>query len=524
MKRFTALILVVTLVFSLFIPCASAAERTFQDIPIITVAGTSNCWIMNADNQKVMPDDFDISTILSDDALVKELLAECGKAMLTNKWDTYCDKLVETVLPIWEQQKCDKNGDAQPGQKINRVWSEKTINAKKSDYNEGDYYYNYDWRLDPYESADGLHEYIKAVLKVTGKNQVGLAGRCAGSCVLAAYLDKYGDENLIDTTILYCPTVLGLETLEAVFTGDIAFEKDTVAMYANYYLNYQKPIEDEDVTGLLTCLVQVMKATGALSLTGKALECFLGKFKDNILPRILRESYGSMPGYFAMISSEKLETAISYIFGGVEDEYAGLIGKVRNYSANAQTNLFRNIDSLIEKYDMNIIVIAKYGTPTYPYFSGSNYQSDNSNSVQKQSLGATAAAVDSVLPSDYIENAKRNGTDKYISADGKIDASTCYYPDNTWFFKDVNHTEHHPFVKGLMTYAVRCTDQLTVWNDPGTTQFMRRNAEGVFVTVPADDESDAKWQTEKPVVYFFRMFKYLFRVINTYVKKAFAKK
>lgn len=523
MKKLLSLFLSCLILLSAVLPlCASAAERTLQDIPIVTVPGTSNCHILNEAGKTIVPDNVEISTILEDKELMTDLLTEFGKAVVTDRWETYCDKLVAALAPIWEEQHFDANGDPREATHINRQWTEAKLKKKTSGFAEGDYTFNYDWRFDPYVSADELHEYIQAVLRVTGKQQVGLVGRCYGACVVAAYLEKYGDEGLIDTCIMNCPMAKGVETVDAVFSGEFELDADNVEMYLNYYLNQQKPIEDEDITLFLSSLVTVMAKTCSLQLTGDVLIRLIGKFKDNILPRLLRVSYGSYPGYWGMVGDEAFEKAVRFVFGGHEDEYAGMIQRIRKYHDQVQVPLFDILDSLIAD-GMNIIVITKYGTPAYPYFKGCDYQTDSSCSIYRMSFGATACPIDETLSDEYIAAAKANGTDKYISKDRKIDASTCRYRDSTWFFKDVDHLDLAPFISGLMTYSTACTDQLTVFNDPGTVQFMRRDDNGVFVEVPEDDKSDLKWDTPNFFKAFCNMIKAAFRVIRDLLKNLIKK-
>lgn len=524
MKKTVSVIILMGMLISLFVPVAAAAERTYQDIPLVLLAGTSNTGIYNEAGEKIMPDnDEKTNEVLSDKKLMAELVASFGIALATDKWDSYTDKLCTALDPIWAEQRCDKNGVASDKTHLGWSWSKKTLSKKKSDFGVNDFRFNYDWRIDPFIVADELHEYIKAVLEVTGKPQVGLIGRCYGSCVTSAYLEKYGDENLVDTALFYCPMVKGVETVDALFTGSIKLDGATVSTYLDYYLTQEKPIDDTGLTDFIVNLLAILNTYGVMDFTATGLTSFVNVFIDKIFPRILRMSYAQDPGYWAMVSDERYEEAKEYVFGGCEEEYAALIEKIDNYHYSVQTPLYDIVDSLIEKNDMNICVIAKYGIPTYPFFEGSDYQTDSSNSVSRMSLGATASTINTVLPDEYIENAVSLGTDKYISSDRKIDASTCYYKDSTWFFKDVGHMEYPAFIDGLMVYATRCTDQLTVWNDPGTVQFMARDAAGVFAEVSGNDPSDLKWEKRDPIKSAIAMLEYIVKLLVENVTKLFNK-
>ena len=61
----------------------------------------------------------------------------------------------------------------------------------------------------------------------------------------------------------------------------------------------------------------------------------------------------------------------------------------------------------------------------YPFVKSQDQLSDEIADLEHASFGATVAkSVYDVLPDSYIQAAVANGTDKYISPDKQIDAST----------------------------------------------------------------------------------------------------
>ena len=58
------------------------------------------------------------------------------------------------------------------------------------------YKFRYDWRLDPYETAARLREYIDYMKELTGFDTVSLVGFSQGATVLNTYLTTYGYEDL----------------------------------------------------------------------------------------------------------------------------------------------------------------------------------------------------------------------------------------------------------------------------------------------------------------------------------------
>ena len=75
-KRTLALFLALLSILTLLSPAAAAEDAiVLQDIPIITIPGTSNCHLYNEQNERVIPDDFDVKRdILSNKDLMRDLL------------------------------------------------------------------------------------------------------------------------------------------------------------------------------------------------------------------------------------------------------------------------------------------------------------------------------------------------------------------------------------------------------------------------------------------------------------------
>lgn len=510
MKKLLSLLLAALMCFSCL--AGIAAEIPLQDIPIITIPGTSNTHILNAQGETIVPDAFDLSEFIRDSEKMRPLLTAFGKAIVTDRWDAYCDMLVEELTGIWAPAVYDDNGLPQHGDHTTWTWSKASLPKKTSGFREGDYYFRYDWRMDPLATAQELDQYIDAVLEVTGAEKVAIVGRCYGACVAAAYVTAYGCGK-IDNVIMYMPMALGVETEEALFTGRIALDAPTVRMYADYWLTQEQPLEDEALNDLLAALVNMIYYSGGLHLTAAAVENLVYKFKDNILPRLLRVSYGTYPGYWGMIGDEVYDEAKAFVFDGYEAQYAGLIEKIDRYHYTVQRPLFETLD-MLQAEGMKVTVIAKYGVPTYPYFDGSDYLTDSSNSLTRQSFGATASTINTTLSEEYRAARTEAGYGAYLSADGKVDASTCRYPEQTWFFKDIEHLEMDGYISDLMTYSTQVTRQLTVTDDARYPQFMHKDAEGNVVPLTENDPSDEKWEKESPFASFGRFLRALLRILK----------
>lgn len=492
-RRYLAALLCLILILTAAAPAAIAAEYVMQDIPIIHIPGTSNTWIYQADGTRVVPSNTDLKSVLLNKDFLLKLTRELWKAEATNRWDDYCDTIYDALIPALKGQALDKNGDAAPGTYIRSPWSKDRLPRKTSGFGLYDYYYQFDHRVDPRATAEDLADYIDAVLEVTGKPKVALIGRCYGACVAAAYLAAHGGEGKVDSCVLYCPMTLGIEYLDAIFTGNIVIDPDDLDRFAGYYLEDSKLIGDEALRDLVIALISLMNANGTLDLTVHQIMSVYNKVKTQIMPRILRETFATWPCYWAMVGSETFDEAVRFVFGGNEAEYAGLMEKITAYQNDVKVPLLQILDAL-RAQGMKLSVIAKYNTPQYPLYEGANAQSDNSNSLYRMSFGGTASPIDKTLPDSYLRAAVQNGTAAYISPDCRIDASTCHYPDNTWFIKNAGHLDHSDAIMEVALYTIRRQTQATIRDDAAFPQYSNYDkATRTRTPLTGDDTSSSRW-------------------------------
>ena len=110
--------------------------------------------------------------------------------------------------------------------------------------------------------------------------------------------------------------------------------------------------------------------------------------------------------------------------------------------------------------------------PTASRFRSSHtFLSDGEVAVKDSSFGATCAPNGEVFSKEYLDAAKAAGTDGYISADKKIDASTCRYPDQTWFVKNCSHNNIHTITRTLQLAFLRSGGTLTIHDDVTLPQY-----------------------------------------------------
>jgi hypothetical protein len=206
------------------------------------------------------------------------------------------------------------------------------------------------------------------------------------------------------------------------------------------------------------------------------------------------------------MSAEKYPQAKAYIFrDGREVEYAGMIEKLDAYYENVQLKMDETFDTL-EEAGVDFGVIAKYNVPSLPLYAEADEQADFFTGIENASLGATAAPLDKTLSDSYINSLADK---KYVSPDKKIDASTCRFPDTTWFVKNIVHDDFPDSLHNFIAKFINSNGTMTVFTDTvNYPQYLDYNAEDGSVTpiVGTDPEVPENGSSEKRFSAFIRFF------------------
>lgn len=441
MKKILSVIICVTIILSCFTP-SFASEP--EEYPTIYVIGAHKNDIYNAQGETVYPLNADLG------AIIKETLGPClkelAKGMITNDYTSYAEEFNASWSPIFKDLILDKNGEVTNGSYTRFQTETDHLAGKTSGFGPWDCRFWYDWRESPIKTAHELKAHIDKVMELTGKDKVQLIGRCYGANVITAYLELYKDhaKTYISDISYYSSSVMGVDFMSALFSGQIKIENEALDSFLDYYISEQGLIGDETCATFAVALIELMNQAKMLGVTGDAFMSFVENFKADLFPLILRNTFGGWLSYWAMVTPDLYEQARDFVFNTeeVRAEYAGFIAKADEYYYTVQVNA---IDTMLEMKDAGIkfYIFAKYNFPEFPLYEGATAQGDGDTSVYRQSFGATCADYDKVLSEEYLSAVAPENM-KYISPDKKIDASTCMFPDTTWFVKDLHHNYFAP--------------------------------------------------------------------------------
>ncbi len=514
-KKALSLFLSLTIVFTIcaFAFPSATALKTYADIPVIYVEGQgTTLGIKQPDGSydKVYGIEIPEGYI---EQIVKDNIDVFARAVLTQDWTDFCDVLYEAMAPLYAEIKLDENGEAPNGSRVAWDWSKESINAQtvNGQYEFDQFRYHYDWRMDPYKTAEDLHAYIETVLEVTGQEKVALVGRCLGTCITMAYMEKYDGQYVADH-ILYASALAGVDFCSKAFTGELYLESDGVERFI-YDLDITA---DEMMTDFIRSFVTVANDIYGLDLALWAINNVLPDIKLMVFPRILRDTYASFPSYWAMVGHDDYEKAKEVVFYGAEEgKFDNFIKIIDDYHYNVQVPaaeiLKEQAQAGIDYYN-----ITKYGIQAVPVTDNSEAVSDCYVDIPSASMGATSATVDEDLSDEYIASVEAAGKGKYISPDKKIDASTALFPDQTWFIKNLDH-KNFPDIVNLFMVEMINTEDFNIESNENYPQYIVYDEDtDTLSPMTAENENT----TERWDVSFFDALKTLLNTIIKLIKDA----
>ncbi len=468
-------------------PAASAAAYYENDLPVVYVIGRGT-WIYDKNEKKVYPTDGIEKAIKNN---VNNLATAWIKSLLSpnSDWDALSDAIYDLVEKEYRNFILDNNGEASNGTHVKPNAEPK---AKTSNFAITDYQFSYDSRIDPKVNAKLLNEYINKVLTVTGKRKVQLIGRCLGSTIISAYLTMYGCSK-VDTTVFYAAANQGVIPISAFFSGDVLFDCSAIEKYGDAYLKNSSTDGSDNLSRSLVTLGYMLSKS--FYLTDYVIKNVEQAYRDiarTLYPRIVLAVYGTCPGFWTMVRDDYYEKAKQVVFEG-KAKYSKLVEKIDWY----HYNVFQKFPQTLKKCQqqgMKVAVIAKYNIQLAPLFKDCMKQADDLVELENASYGATCADVGQLLSNSYINKQEKAGKGKYISPDLKVDASTCLYPDYTWFIKDLPHDVFPTSVNELIMKIFHSKSQFTINSDEKYSQFLQYESNSLLLSKVTEldlaDEND----------------------------------
>ena len=537
-KRFRkALSLILVLALMLGLSAVAFAKPTewisqsLSDIPIIRISGDGEP-LYDENGEKVFHYKDFISLLEKDDeeddeedkrntieSVANVLMPFLIDGLIKDNWDPYYENLQKEISDLFEHSLLDKDGNAQYGTGLRPDRIERLERVRHNDqawrlpngtkyYVQDRYWFNYDWRLDPIETAGNLKSFIDDILASTGCTQVGIIASCLGTNVVTAYLAVYPEHAKAHMrgVAFDGSVVAGAEMLSETISGK--FNIDAAAI--NRTLKDCGAIGMFDVDEFVNTTLDMLDKTGVLEkVLGKSKDWIYYKLVEGVTSALALSTFYTWPNYWASVSKEDYPTAMEYVFGpeGSEKrtEYAGLIAKLDNYDRVVRQHVSEILTSTVAN-GVHFGVISKYGFQTMPICETNDLVSDQSASVKRSSFGATTGTIYKDLPDEYLAEKREAGLGAYLSPDGQIDASTCLFPENTWFIKGSSHSNWSDWELRLLYDIASSKEAVTVENGCWPSRFVVYSytnpdepADGEIAVMTTENCDTENWEADEPI-------------------------
>ena len=529
-KRILSPLLLITVLLSSFSLDAFAAGNSCDctNAPIIYVRGRTDILLdkdqePDAEGNCTLPKTDDIDVM----ELAKQVVPMYCMNYLKDDFSEFTQFVCDWADEVFGDFALDQNGCLTNNSGIRRSlrWRENRLTdrhkpggevttPKEASAELYKYDYHYDYRLDPLETADDLHDYVEAVKGVTGHQKVKFVTRCNGGIILLSLFAKYGWDD-VESVVFYNSIARGTAATDSVFTGQITLDAQGTDYFADQFQG------DLLVYELIKDVISYAKATYQLDLLFDYYNMTLPRIGQEVVPQGLLHSIATCPGFWAMVSADHYEEARELVFGEKEEEYAVLLEKIDRYHEQVGVRIDGILRQLGED-GVSVAFVAKYGFQLYPVTEGNDRQSDTIVTCEQQAPGTTAAPVGETFSEQYLNGQERLGNTPYISPDKSINAATSMFPETTWYIKDLTHDYFPSSVDELMYRFLRSNGSMTAFSYEKFPQFLLYSEEECAPKTgflePVTEQATPNSVRSRSLFTILRdMFRHLFQLIKQWI-------
>lgn len=488
-KKILILILSVILITIMLVP-AVAAGTVKQTCAEIYVPGFMSSTIYtDKDNTETA------NRIPDKDEIIEAVKSKIVPAFIAYAADSDADKLGKSIADVINEMFRDwfnnHDGSARGNAGVRFFYPSKNVVASAERLE-----FSYDWRGDVIESAAQLNDYINYVLQCTGKDKVAISSHSLGTVVVLTYLSIYGSDKVMGI-IFDSSAINGLTSVGELFSRKADFDAEGIAAILKMIIGTTEYEE------LLSSIVDIFTMAGINGMIADFLDNAYKKVGPMLMIESLFPLLGCWPSVWSMIPDEYIDEAMNEVFekGYFDESYNGLKIRIENYNEKVRDNKRQTILD----FDAvgRLAVISRYGYNSVPVMKDWNLLSDAVIDTKNSSFGATTAKVGEYFSDEYLADKDM----KYISPDRTVDASTCLFPEKTWFIKNLAHDLSEvtkPYFKQLLFSAEEAT-----CDNSSLPRFMLYNSETGEIT--ADESVPVK--AEKLTV-FDRIFNFIKALID----------
>ena len=477
MKKFISLLLSLLLIFGMASTAFAAdenAENTGYEYPLVIVRGINfdglylNYGTENEANCLASPGASEIM----------KLIGRLGLTFMTRK-SLDVDAVIEFADGMMGSMACDSDGNSVYDVSVAEYplavsnypdfiaecegypYNELGVVRNAVDYYgaENTYYFSYDWRLDPSDTADDLNTMIERAKADHDTDKVDIICCSMGGIITDSYIYEYGTDS-IHSVIFNSSTFCGTYVTTDLFRGKVLVTENML---------YNMARDNISSKFLLTVLYKLGIFKAAANLAMKIVD----NHKEYIYDNLLRDIFVTMPSLWALVQHENYEECIEYMFptDEMKAQYAGLIER-----ADKLQEMVAVMDDLLlslPEKGVKVAVIAAYNNQMVPVYESAVFQSDGTLESPLMLGRAVVSETGSTLGDDYVA-----ANPEKLSPDRCVDLSGVLFPEYTWALKNAGHvignygSELSEFLFWLLAYD----GQPTVTTDSRYPQFIKSDA------------------------------------------------
>lgn len=490
LKTAICVILSFMLIFSVTVPVfAQPVECSCGKTPVISVTGINHVPLVNGYGQQVFaPDTSAIAKAIL--RLIPDMtryLIESNTSNIQLQKSAAIDfiyRVVNEVKPIFEPIKCDEKGnsvDQKVG--INRFFPESmdkynyevkekgsvdSLSEKLGEAIGGShvFVFTYDWRLDMNTLAQKLNEFVESVKRQTGHSKVTINGQSMGTCVVQAYLERYGYDD-VETVAMLSGAYMGLDMVGELFKGNVTVDENALSDLLVQMVEGSPDAETKN---------EILRQKDLFKRVIKRLDPVLKyeSVKGIAYYELFVPYFGFIPSLWAFVPNEDFEQAYEYMFKK-HKPHKELEEKIMSYHNDVALKMEKRIEEMDSDGGVKYYCVSHYNRQMLPVSPDSSLNSDGVIETVRTSGGAVVADRGKSLPENY----KQVGScgHNHISPDRIIDASCCLAPTHTWFVKNLDHVQYNENTSPFFVYLLTSENQVSVFDNPIYPQFMRYNRE-----------------------------------------------
>ncbi len=420
MKKILSLILSFILIFTMALP-VFAADTVNQTCPTIYIPGISTSVLYKDRNDTSTA--FAYPTVEELTEIIKnDLLPTLLTYIATGNSDPFANEFSDLANYVFADY--FNNPDGTPQGNSGAYVSYPSYVSKNSRL-----IFNYDWRGDPLVIAEELDKFINHVLAKSGSDKVAIQCHSLGSVIATTYLTVYGDDKVMGM-VFDSPGLYGVTYVGELLCGNPEIASDALTRSIKDLLG------ENEYKALISSTLDMLMLTGITDDATGFLNKLIEKASPILYEKTLVPLFACWPTIWALTPDDYIDDGMDYIFSGYTGEDADLLkAKITAYNETVRESkeeTLVNFDA-----DSKLAIIARYGYAGLPVTPAWNIPSDTVVDTKSASLGATTAAFGTHFNDTYLEGKDMS----LISPDRTIDASTCLFPEKTWFIKNIMHSE-----------------------------------------------------------------------------------